>query len=263
TKENVTDGENVIINTAEITLETDEKGKTVNDRDSTPDNDKGTEDDIDKEYIQIKYFDLSLLKYISKVIVNEDGVITETETGHDGTENPEPAVKVELNRKKLNQTTVTFAYTIKITNEGAIEGYAKEITDRIPDGLAFYEEDNTEYNWKIKEEGIVTTDYLKDTLLKPKESATVEIRLRWTRDENNLGTKINTAEISKDENEYGAPDIDSTPDNNKDGEDDQDTAPVILSIITGSTQTYIALITIITTILCSGIYLIYKYVIKK
>ena len=239
-------------NIAEIT---DDNGDDI---DSTPDNDNPDEDDIDDETIQLKYFDLSLLKYVTKVIVNEDGIIKETNTGHDGTENPEPAVKVELNRKKLDKTTVTFVYTIKVTNEGEIEGYAKEIKDRIPEGLEFYAEDNP--GWTISEGGIVTTDALANTLLKPGESATVEIKLRWKRDQNNLGIKINTAEISKDENEYGTPDIDSTPDNNKDGEDDQDTAPVILSIITGSAPTYIVLTITVMTILATGIYSIKKYV---
>ena len=263
TQDSVTAGKKVIINTAEISKNTDKDGKDIEDVDSTPGNSKEDEDDIDKEYLVLKYFDLSLLKYVSKVMVTEDGVTKETETGYDGTENPEPVVKVELNKKKLAKTEVKYVYTIKITNEGEIEGYAKEIKDRIPDGLAFYEEDNTEYNWKVLEEGIVTTDYLKDTLLKPGESATVPIVLRWVNSETNLGQKINVAEISKDENEYGVPDIDSTPDNNKDGEDDQDEALVLLSINTGSAPLYITLITIITAILGTGAYLIYSKVIKK
>ena len=45
--------------------------------------------------------------------------------------------------------------------------------------------------------------------------------------------KTNIAEISEDENEYGVPDKDSTPDNNKDGEDDIDDASVLLAISTG------------------------------
>lgn len=263
TQESVTDGNKEIINTAEISKCKDKDNNDVEDIDSTPGNGDEDEDDIDKEYLVLKYFDLSLLKYVSKVMVTEDGVTKETETGYDGTENPEPVVKVELNKKKLDKTEVKYVYTIKITNEGEIEGYAKEIKDRIPDGLAFYEEDNTEYNWKVLEEGIVTTDYLKDTLLKPGESATVPIVLRWVNSETNLGQKINVAEISKDENEYGVPDIDSTPDNNKDGEDDQDEALVLLSINTGSAPLYITLITIITAILGAGIYLIYNKVIKK
>ncbi len=263
TQDNVTAGNKVIINTAEISKNTDKEGKDIEDVDSIPGNNKEDEDDIDKEYLVLKYFDLSLLKYVSKVIVTEDGVTKETETGYDGTENPEPIVKVELNRKKLDKTEVKYVYSIKITNEGEIEGYAKEIKDRIPDGLAFFEEDNTQYNWKILENGIVTTDYLKDTLLKPGESAVVPIVLRWTRSEKNLGQKVNVAEISKDYNDYGAPDIDSTPDNNKDGEDDQDLAIVVLSISTGSTPMYIALITFITALLGTGFYMIYKYVVKK
>ena len=263
TQDSVTAGKKVIINTAEISKNTDKDGKDIEDVDSTPGNSKEDEDDIDKEYLVLKYFDLSLLKYVSKVIVTEDGVTKETETGYDGTENPEPIVKVELNRKKLDKTEVKYVYSIKITNEGEIEGYAKEIKDRIPDGLAFFEEDNTQYNWKILENGIVTTDYLKDKLLKPGESAVVPIVLRWTRSENNLGQKVNVAEISKDYNDYGVPDIDSTPDNNKDGEDDQDLAIVVLSISTGSTPMYIALITFITALLGAGFYMIYKYVVKK
>ena len=112
-KKVVTDGNKPIINTAEITEETDEDGNETPDRDSVPDNDKPDEDDIDKEYIQLKYFDLSLLKYVSKVIVTEDGVTKETDTGYDGTENPEPVVKVELNKNKLAQTQVKYVYTIK------------------------------------------------------------------------------------------------------------------------------------------------------
>jgi len=262
TQDSVTAGNKVITNTAEITEDEDENGNPVDDIDSVPDNNEENEDDIDKEHLILKYFDLSLLKYVSKVIVTEDGLTKEIETGYDGTENPEPVVKVELNKKKLDKTSVKYVYSIKITNEGEIEGYATEITDRIPNGLAFYEEDNTKYKWKAKEKGIVTTDYLKDTLLKPGESAVVPIVLRWERDESNLGQKVNVAEISKDENEFGAPDIDSTPNNNKEGEDDQDNAIVVLTLKTGSAPIYITLIITTMVIISSGVYLIYKHVIR-
>ena len=262
TQESATAGNKVIINTAQISEDEDKDGNEVDDIDSTPDNNEPDEDDIDKEYLVLKYFDLSLLKYVSKVIVTEDGVTKETETKYNGTENPEPVVKVELNKKKLDKTSVSYVYTIKITNEGEIEGYATEITDRIPAGLSFHEEDNTAYNWKIKEDGIVTTDYLKNTLLKPGESAFVQIVLRWERSEQNLGKKVNVAEISADDNEYDLPDIDSTPNNNKDGEDDQDSAIIVLSIQTGKATTYIVLIITIMSILASGFYLIYKKVLK-
>ena len=263
TKKSVTDGSKIIINTAEISNDAGKDGGEAKDRDSTPNNGKDNEDDIDKEYIEMKYFDLSLVKFVNKVIVTEDGVTKEIDTGYNGRENPEPVVKVELNKKKLARTDVKYVYSIRVTNEGEIEGYATEITDRIPAGLAFYEEDNTTYNWKIKEDGIITTDYLKNTLLKPGESAIIQVILRWENSEQNLGQKINIAEISADDNDYDMPDVDSTPNNNKDGEDDQDSAIVVLSIQTGSVQTYIILIITILGIFAIGFYLIYKYVVKR
>ena len=99
------------------------------------------------------------------------------------------------------------------------------------------------------------------TLLKPNESATVQVTLTWVNGEDNLGTKINVAEISEDYNEKGdTPDIDSIPDNEVDGEDDIDDAPVMLTISTGSTPTYIGLTFAVTTILATGIVLIKKFV---
>lgn len=262
-QESVTDGNKIIINTAEISKETDEDGNQIEDTDSKPDDNIEDEDDIDKEYLQLKYFDLSLLKYVSKVIVTENGVTKETNTGYNGNENPEPVVKVEINKKNLANTQVKYVYSIKVTNEGEIEGYAKEVKDRIPKGLAFYEEDNKEFNWKIGESGVVTTDHLANKLLQPGESAVMTLVLRWENSESNLGQKVNTAEISKDENPYGVPDIDSKPDNNQDGEDDQDEAIAVISITTGSAPMYIALVTMIIAILGAGFYLIYKYVVKK
>ena len=71
---------------------------------------------------------------------------------------------------------------------------------------------------------------------------------------------VNTAEISEDDNESDVPDIDSTPDNKKPGEDDIDDAPVMLSIETGQVRIYFTLgFTILLTI-AGGVILIKKYV---
>ena len=108
------------MNTAEITNDSDSTGKDIKDEDSTPGNNEPNEDDIDKEYLKVKYFDLSLLKWVSKVYITENGKTTVRETGHTGLENPEPIVKVDLDRKNINKVTVKFGYVIKITNEGEI-----------------------------------------------------------------------------------------------------------------------------------------------
>ena len=250
----------IIINTAEISDDSDEDGRDVEDEDSTPDNNEEGEDDIDEEAVKVKYFDLSLLKYVSRIIVTEDGKTTVTETGYNGLENPEPIPKVEIKHNKLNSTTVKFAYTIKITNEGEIEGYATEISDDIPTGLQFIAEDNPQWT---ERDGKIYTRALENTLLQPGESATVEVIFTWINDKDNMGEKTNTAEISEDYNDYGSPDIDSTPGNEEEGEDDIDIAKVILSIKTGRENIIPILIgtTIILAILSGGVFLIKKYVI--
>ena len=53
-----------------------------------------------------------------------------------------------------------------------------------------------------------------------------------------MGVMDNWAEISEDYNEYGSPDIDSTPDNNKKDEDDIDDAPVMVTVQTGEIAKY-------------------------
>ena len=249
-------GDRILINTAEINKDRNETDTP--DIDSTPGNNKDGEDDIDKEYVKVQYFDLSLLKWVNKVIVTEDGETTERDTGHTGLENPEPIVKVELDRKKLKNTTVKFEYTIKITNEGEIAGYAKEISDYIPDGLEFIQADNP--NW-TEADGKVTTRGLEGTLLQPGESADVKIILTWINNSENMGVKTNVAEISEDYNEFGAKDIDSTPNNKVEGEDDIDDAPVMLSIKTGgATVVYFGLIGIVLATIAGGIILIKRYV---
>ena len=128
--------------------------------------------------------------------------------------------------------------------------------------MKFNEEDNKEWKWKVLEDGVVVTDYLKDTLLKPGETATVKIVLTWINDANNLGEKINLAEISKDKNDSDSPDVDSTPDNKVPGEDDIDDAPVILAVKTGGAKLYIGLTAIILITFALGIGLIKRYVLE-
>ena len=75
-----------------------------------------------------------------------------------------------------------------------------------------------------------------------------------------MGVMTNIAEISEDENEYGVPDRDSTPDNQKEGEDDIDDAPVMLSVSTGQIRIYFTLGFIILVTIAVGVILIKKYV---
>ena len=250
-----------IINYAQITKETDDSGKDVKDRDSTPGKWVDGEDDQDTEIIKLKYFDLALQKWVSKAIVIEDGKERVTKTGHTGDMNPEPVVKVDLKKSKVKNVVVKFEYQIRVENQGQIAGYAKEVSDYIPQGLKFVKDDNQ--NWR-EVDGKIVTNQLENILLQPGESTTISVILTWINDSNNLGLKTNIAEISEDADDHGnsITDIDSTPNNQVDGEDDQDNAPVILTIKTGETTIYTSVIIAVIVIIGVGVYGIKKYVLR-
>ena len=107
---------------------------------------------------------------------------------------------------------------------------------------------------------MISTRKLENTLLRPGEYADVEVLLTWINNENNMGLKVNTAEISEDYNEYDVPDKDSEPDNKKSGEDDIDDAPVMLSITTGQIRIYFTLGFIVLITVAVGVVLIKKFV---
>ena len=276
--DNVPTSEN-ITNIADITEYQDENKEPTTDRDSQEDNVElpgdeelpnykddvsgdyipGQQDDDDFEKVVVKVFDLSLRKWVTQaIVIDKDGNQQITETGHQPYDDPEQIVKVELYRKNVNDVTVKFRYKIRVTNEGEIAGYAKEITDYVPEGLRFLSEDNP--GWTDEGNNVISTRLLENTLLQPGEYAEVEVVLTWINGEDNMGEKVNIAEISEDYNDYGAPDRDSTPDNQKDGEDDIDDAPVLLSVSTGQVRIYFTLGFVILITIASGIVLIKKFV---
>ena len=258
--------DDVIVNEAQISDDKDDHGDEVEDKDSTPDEWIEDEDDQDREYIKVKYFDLALYKWVTTAMVTENGETTEYETGHTQSDKSN-MVNVTIPKNKLDDVTVKFRYTIKVENQGNLPGYAKEVKDHIPAGLKFIAEDNTAYRWVDNGDGTITTDYLKDTLLQEGETAEVEVILTWINGSDNLGQKVNYAEISKDYNYYDSPDVDSTP-NNFTGtpvEDDEDGDVVMLNVRTGNTNYQYITIALIgsMTLIAAGIIAIKKYVIRS
>ena len=272
TSENVT-------NIADITEYLDDNKQETTDRDSQSDNVElpndedlpgykddetgeyipGQQDDDDFEKVIVKEFDLALRKWVTQAIVIENGKETITETGHGPYDDPEEIVKVELYRKNINDVIVKFRYKIRVTNEGDIPGYVKEITDYVPEGLRFDPADNP--GWTDEGNNVISTTLTEDILLQPGEYTEVEVVLTWINDENNMGVMTNIAEISEDDNDYDLPDKDSTPDNQKEGEDDIDDAPVMISISTGVARTYFMLGGIVLVTIAGGVFLIKKFVI--
>ena len=250
----------IIKNIAEITEDWNEKG--IPDRDSKPNNKNPKEDDEDYDQLKPAYFDLSLRKIVSKIFVIENGKTKTVNTNHKYSDSPEGVAKIELDRKKINKTEVKWEYKIRVTNEGVIPGYAKEVTDYIPEGTYFDPKDNTK-DWYKKGEKAIATKSLANRLLKPGESAELTVYLRWKKDPKNMGVKTNWAEISEDGNEYGIPDRDSVPGNKRPHEDDIDDAPVALAIATGLAKSYIMYVlagvtTLAVIVAISKGYMVYK-----
>ena len=250
----------IIKNIAEITEDWNEKG--IPDRDSKPNNKNPKEDDEDYDQLKPAYFDLSLRKIVSKIFVIENGKTKTVNTNHKYSDSPEGVAKIELDRKKINKTEVKWEYKIRVTNEGVIPGYAKEVTDYIPEGTYFDPKDNTK-DWYKKGEKAIATKSLANRLLKPGESSELTVYLRWKKDPKNMGVKTNWAEISEDGNEYGIPDRDSVPGNKRPHEDDIDDAPVALAIATGLAKSYILYVlagvtTLAVIVAISKGYMVYK-----
>ena len=202
-------------------------------------------------YVEVKnyeeeppVFDLSLRKFITKT--------NGTQLSETNDRTPSIALSGLRNGSK---TTATFehpktpiylkrgdiiTYTIRVYNEGEVDGYVKEITDYLCDGLEFVEDStiNNTYGWALEEDGkTVKTSYLENTLLKAYDKdmtedeanrnnsvwqkasdgtdglyyADVQIECKISEDANVNITLPNVAEISADYNEQNIQDRDSTP----------------------------------------------------
>ena len=199
-------------------------------------NSNQNEDDIDYDSVKLQYFDLALRKFVTKVndldynnrypeiTFNEDGSITYKQS-------KDPVIVA------VGDTVV---YTIRVYNEGEKAGYAYEIKDILPEGLAFDPENeiNKEYEWKmLDEEGNITdeaekvvafkSEYLKDKEIAPivRENGTnilnyKDLQIAFFVTDADLSDKIilNIAKITQDSDD----DIDSNPDEDDEKEDDFD-----------------------------------------
>ena len=138
----------------------DYKGDNTNNSKDLSDEDyyyKGREDDDDFEKVEVKGkpFDLSLKKFITRV--------------NKTAPNPSREPKVDVTNLKNGGTDATYTtrktpvvvekgdivtYTIRVYNEGELDGYAEEVADYIPQGLGFLVDYTTNLDnyWLISED---------------------------------------------------------------------------------------------------------------
>ena len=180
---------------------------------------------INVGFIKLQNFDLKLDKYVSKIMIQNQQGTTVKEYQN------ETIAKIELDRKIISGTTAIIEYQIKVSNVGEIPGYAKSISDYIPNDLNFSSELNKD--WYTSGGNTLYNTSLANTKIEPGETKTLTLTLTKTMTENNLGLVNNTAEIAEAYNELGIADSNSTPGNRVQGENDMGVADVIISIKTG------------------------------
>ena len=204
--------------------------------------------------IQNPEFDLSLNKYVSKVVLtNQSGTTTYTY-------NNSQLAKVEISQKELVGTVLLVEYEIQVTNEGNVYGYVTEIIDYLPEGLEFNSEMNTD--WYLGTDNYLHYMVLDPQAIEPGKTEKIKLVLTKTLKSDSPGIIENTAEIVESVNLQGIPEKDSKSNNKKDGEDDISKAELIISIKTGNSIIYIGIILTSIIILGAGIYLIDKKVIR-
>ncbi len=187
-----------------------------------------------------KIFDLAIDKKIKTIeVVNEKENKTLTKTSST------QLMKVDVPKSQINKTTLTVKYDITVTNVGEVAGYALSIKDELPKNMELAD---GQTDWTDAKNSAVLTK-LASTELKPGDSVTEEIVLTIKLTENDVGMKINTAEITSYYNEDGL--IDATPDNV--GSDS-----FIVAIKTGYEEAIALLAVVALAATTMGVYLIKK-----
>lgn len=199
-------------------------------------------------------FDLKLDKTITKI----------SETSSKGTKEHAykdvQLAKLDLNAKTIEGTTIVIEYKIKVTNEGAIAGYAKKIVDYLPKDMKFSAELNLD--WYVGEDGNLYSTSLADVILQPGESQELTLLLTKTMNSENTGIINNKAEICESYNDLGKLDFDSTAGNNVQDEDDQSYADAIIGIKTGEVYLLVVITLVTLAVFGFGIYFINKKVLR-
>ena len=199
------------------------------------------QENIDIGLVSRSKFDLKIEKYVSKIVVTNDGG-----TSTYNFDNSDLA-KVEIHSKYLSGSTVVVEYKIKVTNIGDIEGYVKSIVDYMPSDFKFSSDLNSD--WYQSGEYLYNEN-IANTSLDIGESTEITLILTKNMTESNTGLVNNTAAIQSSYNSKSFLDVKS--DNNN------SSADVIISVKTGA-AVKLALITIGVTVAIAAI----AYVITK
>lgn len=211
---------------------------------------------IDIGLIESEKSDMRIDKYISSVTVTYGNTVKTY--NYDNLK----IAKVEIPAKELKNATVIVQYKIVVTNEGAIGNYVRKVVDYTPKDMKFNSELNKD--WYQASNGDLFNSSLANIKIESGESKELYLTLTKNMTENNTGIVNNNAEIYEVYNEEGKEDIDSTPANKVNNEDDMSSADLVISVKTGDAIIYTMIISsLICIALGVSIYYIRKIVLRK
>ena len=174
-------------------------------------------ENIDIGLVENKKFDLEIQKYISKITVQTKDGKTKT-YDYDNKQ----FAKVEIRSKQMNGATVIVEYKMLVTNNGELAGKAAQIVDKLPDGMTFKSELNSDW---YEKDGSLYTNSLSGQNIQAGESKEVTLVLTKTMNANNVGTTTNVATIGISSNDK------AIEDENSDNNTSQ--AQVLIGVSTG------------------------------
>ena len=250
-KDGVSESKNSDVVTKELNIDGTEKTYAVTDTINIENENKAN---INIGLIEAKIFDLKLDKYISRIIVQNSYGTSSYEY------NKETLAKIELDSKKVNNSTVVLEYTIAVTNIGQLDGYVTNIVDYLPQSLKFSSELNKD--WYQSGSNLYNSSFSNEKI-KAGETKTTTLVLTKTMTEENTGLINNTAEIAAAYNELDIKDTNSTPGNNVKGENDMGSADVIISLKTGRVVMYITLTIATLIIVATTVYIIKRKILNE
>lgn len=163
--------------------------------------------------------------------------------------------KVDIDPNLVNGSKVLLEYTVKVKNQGNVEGCADKIVDYLTDDLEFNSSLNPD--WYMEADGNIYTRSLKGDVIKPGETRELKLILIKNMTDINTGLVHNSFEICASSNEKGIKDIDSIAGNRLE-EDDLANADALIGISTGLFDSKIPIILTSILLLIPIAFLVWK-----
>lgn len=196
-------------------------------------------------------FDLSLTKVVSSVTVKND-----KGTQVYNYENSDNA-RLEIRSKYYKSSVLDIEYKFIVQNEGDVSGYVNKVVDYLPDNVQVVL--NSSPGWYIgSDNGLYYTGLLNKEI-GPGEEEEFTLVLRKNLEDGEAVKLENGAEIVEATNNLGLVDKDSLESNKMEKEDDYGIAILTVSVSTGNTIQYIAVILIIIIMISVTIMMIIKF----